>query len=269
VLLVSDACSTTTSDTITINIPDAPLLVTASADTAVCENVSLNLWASASGGEGPYQFEWNNEFSGDILTAFPEMGAVYTVVARDICGRVTAHPVNVEVKPIVSNFNVVNLGNQEYEFTAMPLPECNDCIYQWDFGDGNNGNDSVVVHQFDGLNDYVTFLTTTNDIGCMNTQQFQILGTAYFYIPNSFTPNGDGLNDVFKIVGRGFAEYELTIFNRWGGIVFHSTDPEEVWVGEGGNEDFFAQNQAYAFSLRVKGYDTETIERQGSIKILR
>lgn len=269
VLIVSDACSTTTSDTLTINIPSTPLLVSTSADTAVCENVSLNLWASASGGEGPYLFEWNNEFSGDMLTAFPEMSTVYTVVARDICGRLTAQSVNVEVKPIVANFNVINLGNQEYEFTAMPLPECNDCVYQWDFGDGDYANDSTATHQFDGLSDYVTFLTTTNEIGCTNTQQFQILGTAYFYVPNSFTPNGDGLNDVFKIVGRGFSEYELTIFNRWGAIVFHSTDPEEVWVGQGGEEDYYAQNQAYGFTLRVKGYDTETIERQGSIKILR
>jgi gliding motility-associated-like protein len=173
------------------------------------------------------------------------------------------------VKPIVANFNVVNMGNQEYEFTAMPLPECLDCIYEWDFGDGENAADSVVVHQFDGLSDYVIFLTTTNEIGCINTQQFQVLGTAYFYVPNSFTPNGDGLNDVFRVVGRGFSEYELTIFNRWGAIVFHSTDPDEVWVGEGGKEDYYAPNEAYGFTLRVKGYDTETIERQGSIKILR
>jgi gliding motility-associated-like protein len=269
VLLITDACLASSSDTITINIPSDPLLVTASADTAVCENVSVNLWASATGGEGPYLFEWNNEYDGAMLTAFPEMSTVYTVVARDICGRLTQHPVNVQVKPIVANFNVVNMGNQEYEFTAMPLPECMDCIYEWDFGDGENAADSVVVHQFDGLNDYVTFLTTTNEIGCTNVQQFQILGSAFFYIPNSFTPNGDGLNDVFKIVGRGFAEYELTIFNRWGGIVFHSTDPEEVWVGEGGEEDFYAQNQAYGFRIRVKGYNTETIERQGSIKIMR
>jgi gliding motility-associated-like protein len=269
VLLVSDICSTTTSDTITINIPSAPLVVTASPDTAVCENISLNLWASATGGEGPYLFEWNNEFSGDMLTAFPEMSTVYTVVARDICGRVAQHPVNVQVKPIVANFNVVNMGNQEYEFTAMPLPECLDCMYEWDFGDGENAADSVVVHQFDGLSDYVTFLSITNEIGCINTQQFQVLGTAYFYVPNSFTPNGDGLNDVFRVVGRGFSEYELTIFNRWGAILFHSTDPEEVWVGEGGKEDYFAPNEAYGFTLRVKGYDTETIERQGSIKILR
>jgi gliding motility-associated-like protein len=269
VLLVNDICSTTTSDTITINIPSAPLVVTASADTAVCENISLNLWASATGGEGPYLFEWNNEFSGDMLTAFPEMSTVYTVVARDICGRVAQHSVNVEVKPIVANFNVVNMGNQEYEFTAMPLPECVNCMYEWDFGDGENAADSVVVHQFDGLSDYVIFLTTTNEIGCINTQQFQVLGTAYFYVPNSFTPNGDGLNDVFRVVGRGFSEYELTIFNRWGAIVFHSTDPDEVWVGEGGKEDYYAPNEAYGFTLRVKGYDTETIERQGSIKILR
>jgi gliding motility-associated-like protein len=106
-------------------------------------------------------------------------------------------------------------------------------------------------------------------LGCTNTQQYFITSSAFFYVPNAFTPNGDGLNDVFKVEGRGFAEYEFTIFNRWGGIVFHSTDPEEVWVGEAGDQDYYAQNQAYNYVIRVKGFDTETIQRSGAIKILR
>jgi gliding motility-associated-like protein len=269
VLLVSDACSTVASDTITINIPDTPLVVTASADTAICVNESVLLWATAAGGEGPYLFEWDNEYGGDMLTAVPEFSRTFSVVARDICGRLTEEEVNVEVKPIIANFSVVNVGDQLYEFTAMPQPACDSCVYQWDFGDGNNGYDSIVVHQFDGLSDYVTFLTTTNEIGCSNTQQFQILGSTYFYIPSAFTPNGDGINDVFQVVGRGFAEYELTIFNRWGAVVFHSTDPEEVWVGEAGDQYYYAQNQAYGFTIRVKGFDTETIERSGAIQLMR
>jgi gliding motility-associated-like protein len=227
------------------------------------------LWATAAGGEGPYLFEWDNEYGGDMLTAVPEFSRTFSVVARDICGRLTEEEVNVEVKPIIANFSVVNVGDQLYEFTAMPQPACDSCVYQWDFGDGNNGYDSIVVHQFDGLSDYVTFLTTTNEIGCSNTQQFQILGSTYFYIPSAFTPNGDGINDVFQVVGRGFAEYELTIFNRWGAVVFHSTDPEEVWVGEAGDQYYYAQNQAYGFTIRVKGFDTETIERSGAIQLMR
>jgi gliding motility-associated-like protein len=54
---------------------------------------------------------------------------------------------------------------------------------------------------------------------------------ADLYVPNSFSPNGDGINDVFTGVSRGFADFQLTIYDRWGRVI-HSTQNEEVgWDG--------------------------------------
>ncbi|MFM7235101.1 MAG: gliding motility-associated C-terminal domain-containing protein, partial [Flavobacteriales bacterium] len=64
-------------------------------------------------------------------------------------------------------------------------------------------------------------------------------------------------------------EYELTIFNRWGDVIFYSQDPDEVWVGEGGDKDFYAQNQVYNYVIRVKGFDTNTVQETGNIKVIR
>ncbi|MFN5295252.1 MAG: choice-of-anchor L domain-containing protein [Flavobacteriales bacterium] len=268
-LLIEDACGESARDTATIIIPDTPLSIITAADTAICPNQTAYVWTIPSGGESPYIVEWNDDFLGDSIAVYPIGSTNYHAVIRDICGRQLEEDVFVEVLPITANFNVVSLGNDTYEFTATPEPACPECFIYWQFGDGETSNDWEVVHEYDGLSDYSPQLTVINDLGCTNTQNYPIQSSAFFYIPNSFTPNGDGLNDVFQVEGRGFAEYELTIFNRWGNVIFYSTDPEEVWVGEGGSEDYYAQNQAYNFVLRVKGFDTKTVQRTGTIKILR
>ena len=268
-LLITDACAETARDTLTIFIPDTPLTAVTALDTAVCPNQTAYVWTIPSGGEGPYIAEWNDDFLGDSISVYPAASTNYHLVLRDICGRQLEEDVLVEVLPITANFNVVSMGNDTYTFTATPEPACPECFIYWQFGDGNTSNEWSVVYEYDGLSDYTPQLTLINELGCTNTQQYMITSSAYFYVPNAFTPNGDGLNDVFKVEGRGFAEYEFTIFNRWGDVVFHSTDPEEVWVGEGGDQVYYAQNQAYNYVIRVKGFDTETIQRTGAIKILR
>ena len=74
---------------------------------------------------------------------------------------------------------------------------------------------------------------------------------------------------MFEVVGTSIAEYELTIFNRWGNVIFHSTNPEEVWVGDTSAGDFYVPNASYNYVLRIKGFNTETIQRTGEINIMR
>jgi hypothetical protein len=64
-------------------------------------------------------------------------------------------------------------------------------------------------------------------------------------------------------------EYELHIFNRWGMEVFSSTDPEDVWVGGLGDGEFFIQNEVYNYSLRIKGHNSETHRKEGTILMMR
>ena len=57
-----------------------------------------------------------------------------------------------------------------------------------------------------------------------------------FYAPNSFTPDGDGLNDVWVPVVTGIVSYKLEVFNRWGELVFETLDEKEPWLGQKGND---------------------------------
>jgi gliding motility-associated-like protein len=88
-------------------------------------------------------------------------------------------------------------------------------------------------------------------------------------IPNVFTPNGDGVNDVFKIDISGFKKYSLVIWNRWGNNVFESDNPDKMWNGKTNNDG--GENPAgtyyYLFNYQLRGEQEQTI--RGSITLIR
>lgn len=92
------------------------------------------------------------------------------------------------------------------------------------------------------------------------------------YVPNSFTPNNDGRNDVFKAEGTAWepGSYEIWIFNRWGEIVFHSTNPEEVWNGSYNGGEYYIEDEIFVYRLKVKSvHAVEPQEYSGHITVFR
>jgi gliding motility-associated-like protein len=80
---------------------------------------------------------------------------------------------------------------------------------------------------------YAVALVVKSDRGCTDTivRQLEVGEDFGIYVPNAFTPNGDGLNDIFQPKGFGITKYELNIYDRWGGLLFHTTTFEEGWNG--------------------------------------
>jgi gliding motility-associated-like protein len=93
------------------------------------------------------------------------------------------------------------------------------------------------------------------------------------YVPNTFTPNGDGVNDVFIPVGKNIATMELTIFDRWGRLVFQSLDPTVGW--DGTVQGSPAETEVYLWQLRYRFFEDEhgkigfEQQRQGHVQVLR
>ncbi|MCS6978487.1 MAG: choice-of-anchor L domain-containing protein [Flavobacteriales bacterium] len=94
---------------------------------------------------------------------------------------------------------------------------------------------SEYVFQDHGYFDVV--LVVTNGFGCKDTayQEIFVQDDVAFYIPNSFTPDGDNLNEVFKVHGKNIQTFNMVIFDRWGQKIFESTDPETGWTGRRNN----------------------------------
>lgn len=106
---------------------------------------------------------------------------------------------------------------------------------EWNFGGIESSIEKDPVYNFNAIGEYPVLLTVTNEFDCVNTSMhlIKVLPEFTFFAPNSFTPNGDGLNDVFLPKGMGWdiTNYELTIYDRWGQKIFHTKDHTQGWDG--------------------------------------
>jgi gliding motility-associated-like protein len=125
----------------------------------------------------------------------------------------------------------------------------------WNFGDGNVSNQEYPEHLFQGTNDgYTITLIASTSMGCMDSTSLFIdanLGAVY-YIPNSFTPDGNQFNQTFRPVfttGISADEYEMLIFNRWGEIMFESKNIYEGWDGSYGVEGLDCPSGTYTYKI--------------------
>ncbi len=109
--------------------------------------------------------------------------------------------------------------------------------YSWSFGDGGNSAAVSPTHEYDEVaSNYSVRLIATNAFGCPDTAYaiVRVLDEVIYYIPNSFTPNGDEHNNTFQpVFTSGFDPYSfrLLIFNKWGETIFESKDAKVGWDG--------------------------------------
>lgn len=148
----------------------------------------------------------------------------------------------------------------------------------WDFGDTHvadaSNNISVTqnaAHVYSKPGNYCVNLKVTTEHGCTDSTEncFEILPEYSLYIPNSFTPNGDGINDLFSIKGDEINTYELRIYDRWGNLIFKSNDLNTMWDGKkmGGSE--IVQQDVYVYVINVAGNDYNKYYYTGHINLLR
>ncbi|MEC8401545.1 MAG: PKD domain-containing protein [Bacteroidota bacterium] len=122
-----------------------------------------------------------------------------------------------------------------------------DCYYSFGDGGGIEGCNGQYIYNDGGT--FTINQTVVNEFGCTNTAEGQVsVSGSVFYAPTAFTPDGDGLNDVWLPVVRGVSNYALRITNRWGELVFETTDPEEPWLGQMGTDgQHYCPNGVYLY----------------------
>jgi gliding motility-associated-like protein len=157
-----------------------------------------------------------------------------------------------------SSATVVLEGNKPLLFKAIP----NEFI---DFSKWSENNHNPMGLAESSAVRY-TFQNSDTVVAHFTQQPFTL------FVPNGFSPNGDGINDVFKVSGNAidFEEYEFTIFDRWGQVVFSSTSPDEAWTGEFNDGEYYVGNSSYQYRLKVKSvFDVNYREYSGSILLFR
>ncbi|MEQ8325414.1 MAG: gliding motility-associated C-terminal domain-containing protein [Vicingaceae bacterium] len=131
-----------------------------------------------------------------------------------------------------ANFTVSDIRtftNQVIEFrdstTGSPID------WFWKFGDGKTAFSPITRHKFGQVGEFVVEMYVQDENGCLDSAFVLIEIIEGISVPNIFTPNGDGNNDLFYIPNSGLKDYRFEVFNRWGNIIFETTATEIAWDG--------------------------------------
>lgn len=253
-LIITDNCldiADTINKDILITLRQA---VEVAGDTMVCEGGTILLEAfdltSAS-------FEWTgpNEFFAEeqfpvLQEVSTDMAGTYEVIGI-ISGCATfPEEVAVEINPNPS----LDLGADQV-FCAMdgPIMITAEAFSAYNWQNGYAGQ-SLQVN-----NEGTYWLEVTDSLGCIgrDTILVQDVCPTQIYLPNVFSPNFDGINDVFKVYGTDIIEMHLQVLDRWGGLVFETRNPMEGWDGTTKGKKL--SPGIYVWHLSLTGYNGDGI----------
>jgi gliding motility-associated-like protein len=132
-------------------------------------------------------------------------------------------------------------------------------IWTWNFGDALNSTSQLQNPSFsyDKPDTYTVTLIASNVNGCSDTVSHivRIDAPFDFYVPEAFSPNGDNLNDVFLPVGIGYNDvdgYEMTVYDRWGSVLFRSKNPGIGWDGRSADGSEIVSEGTYVWTITVR-----------------
>lgn len=206
-----------------------------------------------------YQYK-NEGYFTVILKATSNQGCV---------GSDTLRAVRIYPKPtasMVANFLELGSGGQMVRYTSTSTNADN---YTWHFDDQTSatGIEAEKTYAFTGR--YSTLLIASNDFGCLDSTRLDtnVVVPQVLFIPTAFSPNQDGINDLFGVNLRGTPiAYKMSIFNRWGELLYTTDNPTNTW--DGTYLDTTVQNGTYVYIIFVKTPgDVHTYS--GSVQVLR
>jgi gliding motility-associated-like protein len=142
--------------------------------------------------------------------------------------------------------------------------------YFWDFDNAVVSTEENPIIDFKQAKNYEVILNVVSDEGCESEmiKTVHILPEHTLYTPNSFTPNGDGKNDVFLADGGGVTSFEMQVFDRWGGLVFESSDIEYGWDGLDGSANRVGTG-TYMYHIAFYDFNEKLWIYNGELNLMR
>ena len=195
-----------------------------------------------------------------------------TVITDSFCVDTVTLKLNniitVNPKPI-ANFSV-NTTEIYFMNHVIELTDLSNELYQeFNMGDGTLFLDEHVFYEYNDPGYYDVFQIVTNQFQCSDTsiKTIWIKPDLLVFVPNAFTPNNDGLNDIFSPKVSGIIDYNLNIFNRWGELIFTSNNMLNGW--DGSYQNIACQEEVYTWVLKIKTVDYLTPTYRGHISLIR
>lgn len=269
VVEVADSNACVNWDTVVVNV----FRVSTIPDTAICllDSVQLNVFGSPGN-----QFSWTpvDGLSDAQISnpwASPEVTTEYTVTVADVAGCIDQASVNITVNniPMIAFSYILIPSCDGVEMIFSDSSEHADQYY-WSFGNGEESTESNPSTLFDYGIDASVDLTLLTNLGCDADTSFMAKLDSFddfygIYIPNVFTPNGDGENDYFWVQVPGTLSecLDLKIYNRWGQMVFKSYGGVTTWDGKNATGKDVPDG-TYLYTIEI-----EDLKYEGTLTIFR
>ncbi len=230
---VSDSCKLdSVVKKVTVTMPNiSPLSILLPNDTNLCKGESIWVSPIISGGQEDYTILWNNlPYEGDSLQVFADSVTTITISVKDSCGTTVNQSVQVTALTFVASFVSTQISENHIQFD--PTITNGGTVLEWNFGDSTTSTLQNPDHTYLLQGTYNVSVIVQNSIGCLDTLYSTIDVFEKYNLGNVFTPNGDGINDYFSIPNSGLDQFEIKIYNRWGKLMFETTDATKYWDGK-------------------------------------
>lgn len=250
-----------------------PHKVLMTSDYTEYQNIAQMIWHFEDGDSATTVGSANHEFSqsGFYLPWLEIVDFNGCVFADTISTEVAVWPT--PIANFVTNPGVAILPNTTFKFDNTTVDGTE---YFWNFdifGDSEEP-EPTFSFPFNQSGSYNVELLSVNQYGCRDSTNRQVIvrDEIQIFIPNSFTPDYDGINDVWQVSGAGFRTegFKIEIFNRWGDMVYYSEDPYSAWTGNYNNGEHFLPDGIYLYRLLVRDNENDVNYRyDGHINLIR
>lgn len=244
-----------------------PIQINAFEDKSICAGDSVKL-----GAEGTYIYYWTGpEFDNPNFNQYPVIrpkeSAWYKVTGQNLngCTRSDSMFITVNENPIasilteedtitgLSNIALVANSNAPFRWLSKGYIPCDTC-------------DTIQVYPLTKTRYYLRAVDTN---GCITLDSIDAKAISKIYAPNAFSPDKDGLNDIYKVYGHNLVEFEIQIHNRWGELIYRSKDINEGWNGQKHNKGKDAPIGVYSYTIFYTVLPDQDLVQMGTITLIR
>ncbi|MDF2450377.1 MAG: hypothetical protein K0R26_2881, partial [Bacteroidota bacterium] len=290
-VMISDGCTIPNATAVFTVITNPLPSVTFTASTLeACAPANIDFVATP-GSAGNYTYSWISD-NKDLMGTTNPLTYNYTVADTfDVKLTITDATTGCSSTLIKNNYILINKAPiasfyADPSSTSILDPNINfvntsqgAVSYMWDFGDPvaiNGSNTSIAVnpsHYYSQVGEYAINLKATSSKGCIDIARviIEIKPDFALYIPNAFTPDENGKNDIFQPMGVGINEdnYRMDIFDRWGENIFTSNDFRKGWDGSVKGGSKMAPQGVYIYKIQVVDMQGAKHPYVGHVTVIR
>jgi gliding motility-associated-like protein len=279
----TDGCGQSSTQTVTVIVSQLPTVVFSADTTSGCTPLSVHFTMDTTG-FGNATFLWNFDDNNSTSTLANPQHTFTSAGCHNVSVTVTVPPgcAVTQTYPCI----IRTIAQPNAAFTATPIftdilnpvidfnnTSTNGNIWNWSYGDSTTSNllEPSHTYAFPGL--YPVQLVVTNDSGCSDTAMVMITVNDYhtFYVPNAFTPDGNGNNEFFIPVYTNILsqDYDMIIFDRWGNVVFESKDPAVGWNGTWKKDGRPVEEGVYVYRIFYTDNMLQKYQLMGHVTLIR